>query len=584
VICLKRRCCFSFGLPGLLSVALFLTTAPHAVAGVICVDDDNTTPVQQGTTKYPYASLQAAIDSAANGDTIQVASGTYGQIDNENKALTLRGGYSGATATDYISGLGGDFSQQSTVQGGDTVISGGTDKIGVNLTRNTEDPAFSLILDRFKIRENLKGIVCDTTESWPHAKDVTISNCIIEENGQAGEPSAGAGVLICGENLTIINNAIRNNQGARGAGVYGAASNLLIKGNTIEGNTCYGDHGGGLFLGGTATLENNLIAGNRVNLHYGWGGGVLIVGTAHMSGNIIRDNYAPTYGGGIFVDESATAYLDHELIYRNRIADGADGGQGGAGLAVDAGYPGPSHLTLTNSTVAENGISESVRGGNGLFIDVGSTAIVKDSIFWGNHDDFYVREGSSLTITYSLTQEGWSGAGNLSKDPLFANPTDGDFHLRSRGGRYDPESAAWVNDIEHSPAIDVGDPAAAFVNESPPNGARINLGSFGNTAQASRSFAAPPTRLLSVTRVGVPGDTVTSTPPGIACGTACSAAFIAGTQIVLTANPAAGTIFAGWGDACHGSQAICNLVLEQDRTATASFILPTAGSWRQALP
>ncbi|WP_295392143.1 nitrous oxide reductase family maturation protein NosD [uncultured Thiodictyon sp.] len=582
MIGLKPRCNGPQGRLGLLCVALSLPLATPLTAATIRVDDDNTTTVQQGTVQYPYNSLQIAIDQAANGDTIQVARGTYGNIDNKNKALTLLGGYPGATATDYQAGVGGDFVQQSAMQGGDTIISGGAAQIGVTLTRNTPDAAFFLIFDRLTVSASRKGILCDNAVSWPQAKDVTISNSIIENNGLPGDISLGAGILLCGENATIINNLIRNNQGGRGAGLttLGSVMNVLIKGNRIENNICYDDHGGGIYLAGTAILEDNLISGNRIDLGYGWGGGVLILGTAKMSRNIITDNYAPTYGGGVFIDEGATAELDHELIYRNRIAVG---GYGGAGLAVDNGAPGPSHLTLTNSTVAEN-VSDNRFGGSGLYIDNVSTATVRNSVFWGNGTDFYVRTGSSLSVTYSLSQQGWSGAGNLSQDPLFANPTTGDFHLRSRAGRYNPATASWVIDAEHSPAIDVGDPSAAFVNEPAPNGARVNLGAFGNTAQASLSDGTPPTHRLTLTNRGGPLGRVVSTPAGILCGTTCSALFVAGTQVVLTASATPGSVFTSWGNACQGRQTDCIVTLSEDRLATATFMTPGKGGWWRAMP
>jgi len=579
MIGLQPRTCFARGRCARLSAALFLTLSAPLGAAVLHVDDDNGTPVQQGSVQYPYGSLQAAIDQAANGDTIRIAAGTYGRIDNKNKALTLRGGYPGAMPTQYAAGEGGDFSQQDMVTGGGTVISGGAAQDGVTLTRNSADPAFFLVLDRLTVRESRKGIVCDTAVSWPHPTNITISNSLIENNGTAGEGSRGAGILICGENAEISDNTIRNNHGGRGPGIsggVGTAGNLLIRRNRIEDNVCYDDHGGGVYLYGPVTLEDNLIAGNRIEFDYGWGGGVFILGTAHMSRNIIRNNFAPIYGGGVFIDEGATAWLDHELIYHNRILVM---GHGGAGVAVDNGAPGPSHLTLTNSTVAMN-VAESRFGGNGLYVDSASSVVVKDCIFWGNGSDFFVREGSSLTVTYSLSQQGWNGAGNLSADPLFADPAGGDFHLRSTAGRYDPASGDWVIDTVQSPAIDVGDPAAAFAGEPAPNGARINLGAFGNTAQASRSGTPPPTRQLSVSAIGLSGDRIISTPPGIACGTACSAAFIAGTQVVLTATPAAGSTFAGWRGACQGPAAVCTLLLNENRATQAGFVIPAMGAWR----
>ena len=76
---------------------------------------------------------------------------------------------------------------------------------------------------------------------------------------------------------------------------------------------------------------------------------------------------------------------------------------------------------------------------------------------------------------------------SLSSDPLFHNPAAGDFHPRSQGGRFDPSSGVFVADSSTSPLIDAGDPARPVPLETEPNGARLNLGMFGNSTEASRT-------------------------------------------------------------------------------------------------
>jgi hypothetical protein len=80
-----------------------------------------------------------------------------------------------------------------------------------------------------------------------------------------------------------------------------------------------------------------------------------------------------------------------------------------------------------------------------------------------------------------------AGAGDVSVDPLCADPANGDFHLRSKAGRWDAKAKQWVKDDVHSPCIDAGDPKAEFKEETSPNGGRIDMGSYGNTPDASRS-------------------------------------------------------------------------------------------------
>ena len=77
------------------------------------------------------------------------------------------------------------------------------------------------------------------------------------------------------------------------------------------------------------------------------------------------------------------------------------------------------------------------------------------------------------------------GDGVLAADPLFAGAAD--LHLRSKGGRWDPDAGDWVRDGQNSPCIDAGDPADPTGDEPFPHGRRINLGAYGGTAEASRS-------------------------------------------------------------------------------------------------
>jgi hypothetical protein len=89
-------------------------------------------------------------------------------------------------------------------------------------------------------------------------------------------------------------------------------------------------------------------------------------------------------------------------------------------------------------------------------------------------------------------------------DPLFANPghwnselaptswTDGDCHLKSQAGRWDPNTSSWVQDDVTSPCIDAGDPNDPIGDEPFPNGGRINIGAYGGTAEASKSYFGEP--------------------------------------------------------------------------------------------
>ncbi len=75
---------------------------------------------------------------------------------------------------------------------------------------------------------------------------------------------------------------------------------------------------------------------------------------------------------------------------------------------------------------------------------------------------------------------------------------------------------------------------------------------------------------LSVTKAGAGSGTVTSSPSGINCGSACSASYASGASVTLTAAAASGSTFSGWSGACTGTGA-CTVSMTAARAVTATF-------------
>ena len=90
------------------------------------------------------------------------------------------------------------------------------------------------------------------------------------------------------------------------------------------------------------------------------------------------------------------------------------------------------------------------------------------------------------------------------------------------------------------------------------------------TESVTATFVMAVTLSVSVTGSG----TVTSSPPGINCGSTCSAGYTPGTQVALTATPASGWSFTGWGGACGGTGA-CNVTMNSAQSVSATFIQVT---------
>jgi hypothetical protein len=81
-----------------------------------------------------------------------------------------------------------------------------------------------------------------------------------------------------------------------------------------------------------------------------------------------------------------------------------------------------------------------------------------------------------------------SGEGNMDTDPRFADPQNGDYRLKSQAGHWDSVSQSWVPDDITSPCIDAGDPISPIGQELFPTGGFVNMGAYGGTAQASKTY------------------------------------------------------------------------------------------------
>lgn len=79
--------------------------------------------------------------------------------------------------------------------------------------------------------------------------------------------------------------------------------------------------------------------------------------------------------------------------------------------------------------------------------------------------------------------------------------------------------------------------------------------------------------MINVTTDGNGSGTVTSAPGGISCGFDCSGGFAKDTEVVLTAAPAAGSFFVGWGGACAAflDMAACTVKAGGTLAVTATF-------------
>jgi hypothetical protein len=74
----------------------------------------------------------------------------------------------------------------------------------------------------------------------------------------------------------------------------------------------------------------------------------------------------------------------------------------------------------------------------------GGTANVKNLIIWGTSAPSVLTDtASTVNATYCDFEDPYAGAGNISADPLFADPASGDFHLSAFSPCIDSGSSLW---------------------------------------------------------------------------------------------------------------------------------------------
>jgi hypothetical protein len=249
-----------------------------------------------------YPTTQAAIDAAAPGATVLVASGTYFVSLTIDKSVTLAS-QSGAAVT--------------TLDGG---------RVGrVIFAHGTGVESVAIV-------------------------GFTIMNGLGLQSMSVPAPGSGSGVYL--ESLagaTLRDNVIRDNVGCAGVGVAALDVTVAIVRNevvrNVQDSSCDGGDGGGVLVRGGAgpsLLASNTITANVVG---GYGGGLAIEdATAVVRDNDIRDNEANS-GGGISFDLSAGVISDNLLI-RNSAETG-----GALRLAPVDG----DRLLVTGNTMLDNG-------------------------------------------------------------------------------------------------------------------------------------------------------------------------------------------------------------------------------------
>ncbi len=285
------------------------------------------------------STIQSLIDLAPNGGTVNIAAGTYTESLTVNKTLTLTGVSSGTTIIQAVTG-------QRVI----TVTAGN------------------------KLRlENLTVTGGQTTD-------------------------VGGGVYLVNGSLTLVNCRLANNSAAYGGGVFqaDASGRVDVIDSRIELNTT-SNHGGGLYVSGSAAFTNAQILSNTASWH---GGGVHVQsGRADLIGGVFSGNRAINGNGGA-VNLNGSITISGTQIVSNTAINGGGLQQWNVGPAVSitntrfernvargvgGGAAVSSTLSISNSTFVSNTVDSG--NGNSTFgggVYAGAASQIFASTFTGN--------------------------------------------------------------------------------------------------------------------------------------------------------------------------------------------------------
>jgi len=481
-----------------LFVSVLLTAISfNTAAGKVIYVDDYGPPNGDGTRwTMAYRYLQDGLAAAQAGDEIRVAQGIYWPDQNKvdpngsndqyatfqlKNNVIIRGSYAGSGKPDPNAR---NFELYETILSGDLLgnDTGGLDDPSRNensyhILTGTETNA-SAILDGFTITAGNASMDQDIPYGGGMINfygSAKVSNCKFTRHSGY----AGAGACYLGESSPRLTNCtFTGNSSEIGGALVGSEVAFTLTNCTFIGNSA--EIGGALYGGqSTFTLSNCTFTGNSG----GWGGAFYNeLGSGTLTNCVFRSNTS-SFGGGAMHEAISSSSLYNCLMTGNSSSQ--------YGGAMYYWYESSPHLF--NCTFSGN----SAPNGNAIACNTPegyepppppSNVQLSNCILWNGGNEIFNDNNSVILMNYSDVQGGWGGTGNIEADPCFADSENGDCHLKSEAGRWNPNSQSWVKDGVSSPCIDIGDPDSDWRAELWPHGGHINMGAYGGTPEASMSL------------------------------------------------------------------------------------------------
>ena len=304
------------------------------------------------------ATLQACLDASADGDSIDIASGTYITSLTMSKAVTLTGGGAQGAGATILKAMPGQRVLTVTSAVTQPFTIGSLGLTGGNVTGDG-------------------GAVSSLSLGAMLLQDVTISNSKASNVG--GGLSAAGPVTLA--NVTFLGNTATSNGGAA------SVQTATVNGGQFILNTCIGFcTGGGIWANAALTLNGVSFYSN----------------TAQFNGGGAGSDAAIAVNGGLF---------------QNNVSLGTGGGRGGGGLIAygntvavisgtnfisnsTTGYGGALQTyysaTLTNVVFLSNSATISISGGAGAYVN--GLANLSGVSFTGNAPYFSTKARSLASL------------------------------------------------------------------------------------------------------------------------------------------------------------------------------------------
>lgn len=318
-------------------------------------------------------------------------------------------------AGNHICTLRAAIEESNKLAGADTITLQANTNYLMSLTQTVDSSTADLVISDSVtiVGAGLNSTVIDGNGTGQRV--LFVFQCIDDAfDGMGGCMHGKVSITMSG--LTIKNGFSSNFAGGIFNGGSLTLNNVAVTDNTVSG---LNDWGGGIYSFGSLTMTNCLLANNKTGAHNAYGGGMYSQGDLTITNSTISGNStlgggsSPGQGGGLFLVSigSSTASIRNSTIVGNSAALG-----GGI-------YKGGGPLVLINDTISGN---SSDGNGGGLHNASGTAGLYNVTVSQNvaNADDSGSGEGGGLSNgTGTLTLINSIVAGNEVIIPTMPLPT-----------------------------------------------------------------------------------------------------------------------------------------------------------------